>query len=113
MIDELNLTMTIAYWGRTCQFKDECGTDAQCGGHGGKCLYMGGTNLPRRQCFCRPGFHGVDCTKENSAELPDPSHSLNLTGHTLQILSDRLILYYKVSKYNITLFSLRTGITRK
>ncbi|CAL8104042.1 unnamed protein product [Orchesella dallaii] len=91
-----------AFWGRICQFKDECGTDEQCGGRGGKCLYMGGTNLPRRQCFCRPGFHGENCLALNPIELPDPSHSLNLTGHTLQILSDRMILYYKMIPHEIT-----------
>jgi hypothetical protein len=59
---------------------------------------MGGTNLPRRQCFCKYGFHGEACAYRNEADLPRPTHSLNLTAHALQVLSERMLMYYRVSK---------------
>lgn len=82
------------YWGKICQYEDECGEHSQCGSHG-KCVYMGGSNLPRRQCFCEAGYFGYKCSRF-APDLPYPSHSLNLTSHTLQVLSDKMIMYHKV-----------------
>lgn len=52
------------FWGRHCQYEDECRRHEDCGGVGqGECIDLGGTNLPRRQCFCAYGYGGKKCTR--------------------------------------------------
>ena len=45
-----------------CQFKDDCEDATDCGSSG-ECVDFGATNYPRRQCFCEPGFFGINCEK--------------------------------------------------
>ncbi|CAL8142378.1 unnamed protein product [Orchesella dallaii] len=81
------------YWGLRCQYKDECADDSDCSN--GKCIDLGGTSLPRKQCFCSPGFHGEGCKLENKDTLPTPEN-LQLSSHTKTMLSDRMELYHKI-----------------
>eukprot|EP00096_Caligus_rogercresseyi_P003972 TRINITY_DN1803_c0_g1_i2.p1 TRINITY_DN1803_c0_g1~~TRINITY_DN1803_c0_g1_i2.p1 ORF type:complete len:256 (-),score=17.31 TRINITY_DN1803_c0_g1_i2:131-898(-) len=54
------------YFGARCEFMDECSSDSDCGGSiQGKCLDLGGTAYPRKQCFCKPGYFGKACSKES------------------------------------------------
>jgi EGF-like domain len=50
------------YYGSRCQFWDECTTDQDCGLQG-KCIDIGGTVLPRKQCYCKMGWFGNGCNK--------------------------------------------------
>lgn len=50
------------YYGNRCQYWDECTIDADCGIQG-KCIDIGGTALPRKQCYCKLGWFGSGCNK--------------------------------------------------
>ena len=50
------------YYGPRCQYWDECTVDQDCGSQG-KCINIGGTALPRKQCYCKLGFFGTGCNK--------------------------------------------------
>ena len=50
------------YYGPRCEFWDECVTNQDCGIQG-TCVDLGGTSLPRRQCYCRLGWFGPGCNK--------------------------------------------------
>jgi EGF-like domain len=50
------------YYGSRCQYWDECTTDQDCGLQG-KCVDIGGTALPRKQCYCNLGWYGPGCNK--------------------------------------------------
>lgn len=82
-------------WGNRCQYEDECSTDAECS-RNGECVDLGGTALPRKQCFCYPGFHGAKCAKKNKYKLPDASRNLDVSRLTKRVLHERMTLYYKV-----------------
>jgi len=45
----------LGFWGHRCQYEDECETDKECTNGNGQCIDLGGTALPRKQCFCIPG----------------------------------------------------------
>lgn len=83
------------YWGPRCQYKDECDTDNDCGN--GKCMDIGGTSLPRKQCYCSTGYHGEHCQLQNKDTLPTPEN-LQLSSHKKTVLSDRMTLYHRVSQ---------------
>lgn len=85
----------IGFWGSRCQYQDECETEAECSGNG-KCIDLGGTSMPRKQCFCSPGFHGEKCRQRNKVKLPTSTKALDLTRHTKRVLSDRMTLHYRV-----------------
>lgn len=88
-------TRISGFWGHKCQYEDECETEAECHKNG-KCIDLGGTALPRKQCFCSPGFHGEKCRKRNSVKLPTSLIGLDLNRHTKRVLSDRMTLHYRV-----------------
>lgn len=50
------------YYGSRCQYWDECTADQDCGLQG-KCIDIGGTALPRKQCYCKLGWSGPGCNK--------------------------------------------------
>lgn len=43
-----------------CSPPDECVDSSDCS-HSGVCVDTHSTNIPRRQCFCYPGYHGPRC----------------------------------------------------
>lgn len=49
------------YYGSRCQYSDECTADQDCGPQG-KCVNIGGTSLPRKQCYCKLGWFGPGCS---------------------------------------------------
>lgn len=53
------------YYGPRCQYWDECTVDQDCGSQG-KCIHIGGTALPRKQCYCKMGFFGTGCNKSKT-----------------------------------------------
>ncbi|CAL8102783.1 unnamed protein product [Orchesella dallaii] len=83
------------YWGEKCQYEDECDTDADCN-YRGKCIYLGGTALPRKQCFCSPTHFGTHCSKANPSSVPTSPHTLDLTKHVRVKLSDKMTMFFKV-----------------
>ena len=34
----------------------------------GECVDFGATNYPKRQCFCEPGFFGINCEKVSTLD---------------------------------------------
>ncbi|ODM97332.1 Cell surface glycoprotein 1 [Orchesella cincta] len=85
------------YSGLRCQYEDECFDDNDCRkmDNNGKCIDLGGTSLPRKQCFCSQNFHGAGCMLQNKDTLPTPEN-LQLSSHTKTMLSDRMELYHKM-----------------
>lgn len=81
-------------WGDVCQYQDECDTDFDCNGVG-RCIDLGGTALPRKQCFCPETHSGLRCSLRNPLDLPTPSN-LNLKKHVRVKLDERFTLYFKV-----------------
>lgn len=55
------------YYGNRCEFWDECTTNQDCGIQG-TCVDLGGTSLPRKQCYCRLGWFGPGCNKSKNLE---------------------------------------------
>lgn len=56
------------YYGPRCQYWDECTEDKECGIQG-KCINVGGTALPRKQCYCKLGWFGPGCNKSKIIEV--------------------------------------------
>ena len=45
------------FYGAHCEYENECETNAHCGANG-RCVDVGDTAGPAKQCFCRAGFFG-------------------------------------------------------
>lgn len=56
------------YYGNKCQYLDECAADQDCGAQG-KCFDIGGTTLPRKQCYCNMGWFGQGCNKSEFSKF--------------------------------------------
>jgi EGF-like domain len=52
------------HYGDRCQYSDECENDVDCGAQG-KCIDHEGSSMPRKQCYCKSGWFGVNCAKGN------------------------------------------------
>jgi hypothetical protein len=75
------------YYGPRCQYWDECTVDQDCGLQG-KCIDIGGSALPRKQCYCKLGWFGPGCNKSLYLFFSSfYSHSLQQT--------EALLLMYK------------------
>lgn len=85
----------IGFWGEKCQYEDECDTDADCNFRG-RCVYLGGTALPRKQCFCSPTHFGTHCTRQNPRNMATGPATLDLRKHVRAKLSDKMTLLFKI-----------------
>lgn len=61
------------YYGTRCQYWDECTVDQDCGLQG-KCIDIGGTALPRKQCYCNLGWFGPACNKSKHKQWDVNQH---------------------------------------
>lgn len=50
------------FFGNRCQFENECEDDDDCGFYG-KCIDIGATSFPKKQCYCQQGRFGPKCSK--------------------------------------------------
>lgn len=83
------------FYGDFCQFRDECIKDEDCGIHG-KCHDIMSTSAPRKQCFCREGWHGKKCSKPNPKVLAKKKFQEGL--YTKKELSDKMTIYWRLLK---------------
>ena len=83
------------FYGEYCQFQDECSKDQDCGIHG-RCVDIMSTSSPRKQCYCREGFFGPKCNKENPKVLGKRNFQEGL--YTKKDLSDKMTLYWRLLK---------------
>uniref|UniRef100_A0A182VH71 DOMON domain-containing protein n=1 Tax=Anopheles merus TaxID=30066 RepID=A0A182VH71_ANOME len=81
------------YYGPRCEFWDECVTNQDCGIQG-TCVDLGGTSLPRRQCYCRLGWFGPGCNKKSPIKSTDIDYSV----YKAKTLSPDLNVYWRVLK---------------
>ncbi|XP_050076124.1 uncharacterized protein LOC126563522 [Anopheles maculipalpis] len=79
------------YYGPRCEFWDECVTNQDCGIQG-TCVDLGGTSLPRRQCYCRLGWFGPGCNKKSPIKSTDIDYSV----YKAKSLSPDLNVYWRV-----------------
>lgn len=56
------------YYGDQCQYKNDCDDDAGCNNHG-QCLEHFGTALPKKSCYCEPGYFGLTCERESALKV--------------------------------------------
>ncbi|XP_021958125.1 uncharacterized protein LOC110854037 [Folsomia candida] len=82
------------YWGDRCQYQDECDTDIDCNGQG-RCIHLGGSALPRKQCYCPASHYGARCSLQNPTNMPHPDN-LNLKQHVRVKLDERMTMYFKI-----------------
>uniref|UniRef100_A0A182FFV1 DOMON domain-containing protein n=1 Tax=Anopheles albimanus TaxID=7167 RepID=A0A182FFV1_ANOAL len=81
------------YYGQRCEFWDECVSNQDCGIQG-TCVDLGGTSLPRRQCYCRLGWYGAGCNKKSPIKSTDIDYSV----YKAKVLSPDLNVYWRVLK---------------
>uniref|UniRef100_A0AAG5DA54 Microtubule-associated protein tau n=1 Tax=Anopheles atroparvus TaxID=41427 RepID=A0AAG5DA54_ANOAO len=81
------------YYGQRCEFWDECVSNQDCGIQG-TCVDLGGTSLPRRQCYCRLGWFGPGCSKKSPIKSADIDYSV----YKAKTLSPDLNVYWRVLK---------------
>ncbi|CAO1346058.1 unnamed protein product [Diamesa serratosioi] len=81
------------YYGPRCQYWDECTVDQDCGSQG-KCIHIGGTALPRKQCYCKLGFFGTGCNKKSIIKSTDIDYSL----YTTKVLSPDYRIHWRILK---------------
>jgi len=80
------------YFGNLCQYKNDCVDDSDCGGsEQGQCIDHEGSSLPRKQCFCRAGFFGVNCERASALKekkINDSVHfeEILLNGDNLKFM---------------------------
>lgn len=79
------------YYGKRCEFKDECIDDSDCGEHG-TCVDIKSTNFPRKQCYCKQGWFGDKCEKES----PIKTATFPLDDYFTKDLSKDFSLYWKI-----------------
>ena len=74
------------YHGDRCQYKEDCLTDDDCNRGNGRCIDIKSTVLPSKQCFCKPGYFGINCEGQNanvtSADF-DESLYTKVPGHKI------------------------------
>jgi len=77
------------YYGRFCQYKNDCEEDKDCNNHG-RCIQSEGTSVPHRECFCEPGYHGQTCQKQSPLKLktykPEDYQEIKLQGDKFKFL---------------------------
>lgn len=92
------------YYGPRCQYWDECSVNQDCGLQG-KCIDIGGTALPRKQCYCNLGWFGTGCNKSKF------NHQENYKLYSLHLRPSGfnfIMMFYRVSNkiYRHRLFAL-------
>lgn len=83
------------FYGPQCQYKDECSSNQDCGNQG-KCIDLAGTTLPRKQCYCNFGWHGIGCNKKSPFRTTD----LDMTAYSMKQLSPDYQLYWRLLEEN-------------
>nr|XP_014100024.1 uncharacterized protein LOC106624750 isoform X5 [Bactrocera oleae] len=79
------------FYGPQCQYKDECTNNQDCGNQG-KCIDLAGTSLPRKQCYCNFGWHGIGCNKKSPFRTTD----LDMSAYSMKQLSPDYQLYWRL-----------------
>merc|ERR1712223_1201223 len=56
----------------------------------GRCIASKGSSVPNKECYCQPGFHGINCEKSSSlkskAYNPSDYEEIKLRGDNFKFL---------------------------